>query len=80
MKKESVMEVFSIGCILIAGILWGTMGIFVRYLADFGFSSLQIACMRILITGILFFLFLFFTDREKLKIQRRDVHVFLGMG
>ena len=79
-RKETIMDLFSTLCIIIAGILWGTMGIFVRYLGNFGFSSLQIACMRIIITGILFFLFLIVIDKEKLKIKKKDIPLFLAMG
>ena len=70
----------SVLCILLAGILWGTMGIFVRYLSAYGFSSLQIACLRIMAAGILFFLYLLASDKNKLKIQKKDLPLFLGMG
>lgn len=66
--------------ILLAGVLWGTMGIFVRRLAAFGFSSLQIACLRIIAAGILFFFYLWIADRRKLRIQKKDLPLFLGMG
>ena len=70
----------SVLCILLAGILWGTMGIFVRHLSLYGFSSLQIACLRIMAAGILFFLYLLAADKSRLKIQRKDLPLFLGMG
>ena len=70
----------SVICILLAGILWGTMGIFVRHLSVYGFSSLQIACLRIIAAGIMFFLYLFVTDKKKLRIQKKDLPLFLGMG
>ena len=70
----------SVFCILLAGILWGTMGIFVRQLGAYGFTPLQIACLRIMAAGILFFFCLFWTDRKKLRIQKKDFPLFLGMG
>ena len=70
----------SIFCILAAGVLWGTMGIFVRHLSTYGFSPLQIACLRIMAAGILFFLYLLAADRGKLRIQKKDLPLFLGMG
>lgn len=70
----------SVFCILLAGILWGTMGIFVRYLSAYGFSPLQIACLRIMAAGILFFLYLLVSDKRKLKIKKKDLPLFLGMG
>ena len=35
--------------IILAGIFWGSMGIFVRRLAGYGFSSIQIVAIRVTI-------------------------------
>lgn len=66
--------------ILIAGTLWGIMGIFVRRLEAAGFDSIQIASMRIMGGAILFILICALTDRKKLRIQIRDLGWFAGMG
>ena len=66
--------------VLSAGTLWGLMGIFVRKLGTFGFSPLQIACLRILFGAALFLLITGCYRRELLKIKLRDVGLFLGMG
>lgn len=66
--------------VLSAGTLWGVMGIFVRKLGYYGFSSLQIACLRILFGAVLFLLITGCYRRELLKIRLRDVGLFLGMG
>lgn len=66
--------------VLSAGILWGLMGIFVRKLGTYGFSSLQIACLRILFGAALFLMITGCYRRELLKIRLRDVGLFLGMG
>ena len=66
--------------VLSAGTLWGIMGIFVRKLGAYGFSSLQIACLRILFGAAQFLLITGVIDRNLLKIQMRDVGLFLGMG
>ena len=66
--------------VLSAGTLWGIMGIFVRKLGTYGFSSLQIACLRILFGAALFFVITGVFNRNLLKIQLRDVGLFLGMG
>lgn len=73
------MEI-SIFCILLAGVLWGTMGIFVRYLGTYGFDPLQIACLRIMAAGVIFFLYLLISDYKKLKVQKKDIPLFLGIG
>lgn len=67
-------------CILIAGILWGLMGIFVRKLSTFGFSSIQIASLRIMGGAVLFVLLTGIFDRKKLRIYLRDIGWFLGLG
>ena len=66
--------------VLAAGTLWGLMGIFVRKLGTYGFSSLQIACLRILFGAALFLAITGIFRRELLKIRFRDVGLFLGMG
>lgn len=66
--------------VLSAGTLWGLMGVFVRKLGACGFSSLQIACLRILFGAALFLAITSCFRRELLKIRLRDVGLFLGMG
>ena len=66
--------------VLSAGTLWGIMGIFVRKLGTYGFSPLQIACLRILFGAALFLAITGIFRRELLKIRLRDVGLFLGMG
>lgn len=67
-------------CILAAGILWGTMGIFVRHFQSLGLSSLEIGTLRtlmgVLITGV----YLFLRHRSLLKIRLKDLWCFLGTG
>ena len=66
--------------VLAAGTLWGVMGVFVRKLESFGFSPLQIACLRILFGAVLFLLVTALYRPGLLKIRLRDVGLFLGMG
>lgn len=67
-------------CVLAAGTLWGIMGIFVRTLASYGFSSVQIASLRIVFGALLFALITAVFRPAQLKIQLRDAPLFLGMG
>lgn len=66
--------------VLAAGILWGVMGIFVRKLGTCGFSSIQIASLRIIFGALIFLLVLGLTKRHLLKINIKDIVLFLGMG
>ena len=73
------MEIAAIS-IIAAGILWGTMGIFVRTLSAWGFSTIQITAFRIILGAVLFLVFLAVTDRNKLKIKWKDIPLFIGLG
>lgn len=66
--------------ILAAGTLWGIMGIFVRKLSTYGFSSIQIASLRIIFGALIFFAITAVAKRELLKIKVQDVGIFIGMG
>lgn len=66
--------------IILAGICWGIIGVFSRNLSGEGFNSIQITASRCLVTAICLALFLFVQDRDKLKIQIKDLWIFLGTG
>ena len=66
--------------IIIAACFWGSMGIFVRKLESFDFSSIQIVSVRVTIAAVIFCIVLFFKDRSGFKISLRDIPLFLGLG
>ena len=66
--------------IIIAGCFWGSMGIFVRRLGTYGFSSIQIVSIRVTLAALFFALLLFIKDRSGFKIKVRDIPLFLGLG
>lgn len=66
--------------IIIAASFWGCMGIFVRKLAEFGFSAIQIVSIRITLAALFFSLILFIKNRAGFKISLRDIPLFLGLG
>ena len=55
--------------VLIAGTLWGAMGIFVRGLASCGLSSLEICFVRMVASTILMTGYFLVFNRAALKIQ-----------
>ncbi len=79
--KETTSKTY-IGDILIilAGLFWGSMGLFVRHLASFGFTSIQIASLRLSCAAIIYVIILFIKDRKGFKIALRDIPLFLGLG
>lgn len=66
--------------ILTAGTLWGIMGIFVRELETYGFTSIQIASLRIMGAAVLFLAVSLLWNKKGLRIRMRDMGftVFLG--
>ena len=54
-------------------VMWGIMGIFVRYLSGAGYTSFDIAFLRCLSTGILFFVFKAVTKPSVLKINLKGL-------
>lgn len=57
--------------VLLASVLWGSMGIVTRYIADIGFHTRQITAVRICVSTIVLAIFLLLTDRKKLKIEKK---------
>ena len=74
MKKLGIIYV------LIAGSLWGAMGIFVRGLAQCGLSSLEICFVRVVTSTILMAGYFIVFDRKALKVKLKDVWCFIGTG
>ena len=68
------------GAILLAGILWGTIGLFVRALSQTGLSSLQLVFLRSAITAVALFFYLLLFCRQALRIAWRDLWIFMGTG
>ena len=66
--------------IIIAGCFWGSMGIFVRRLGLYGFSSIQIVSIRVTLAAVFFALVLYIKDRKGFRISLKDIPLFLGLG
>ena len=74
MKKLAVLFV------LIAGTLWGCIGIFVRRYTALGLSSMQTVTIRMTLAAILFALFVLIFKPKLYKIRLKDFWIFLGSG
>lgn len=66
--------------IILAGVFWGSMGIFVRRLESFGFTSIQIVAIRVALAALAFSAVLLIKDRAGFRISPRDIPLFLGLG
>jgi drug/metabolite transporter (DMT)-like permease len=79
-QKTLWMKRIAPGLILLAGVLWGSMGLFVRKLNALGLSSMEIVALRVSVTSIALGLYLLLFQRRLLKIRIRDIWCFLGTG
>lgn len=66
--------------IIIAGSLWGAMGIFVRGLASCGLSSIEICFVRMVMASFLMTIYFVIFNRNALKIRISDIWCFVGTG
>ncbi|MDO5540070.1 MAG: EamA family transporter [Eubacteriales bacterium] len=77
MERKNHLAVLQI---LVAACGWGIIGVFSRPMAASGLSSVQITFIRSLIVVVGMGLFLLITDRSLLKINLKDLWIFLGNG
>ncbi len=66
--------------IILAACFWGSMGIFVRRLGDYGFDSIQIVSIRVTIAALIFCIVLLIKDKSGFRISAKDIPLFLGLG
>ena len=80
--KTSKNKVSALGpaFIILAGIFWGSMGIFVRKLGTYGFNPIQIVCIRVVLAALVFCVVQFAKDPKGFRISLRDIPLFLGLG
>lgn len=66
--------------VILAGIFWGLISIFIRKLNAVGFDSFDIMFFRAWIAVIIMFIFMLIFKRELLKIRIKDIWMFIGTG
>lgn len=66
--------------VILAGILWGVISIFIKKLSAAGFDSLQICLIRMIVAAISVFVFLLIKSPSLLKINIKDIWMFIGTG
>ena len=62
---------------IIAGICWGSVGVFVRFLNAGGLDNYTIVCTRMIVSTIILGLFLLITNRENFKIPKKAIVVLI---
>lgn len=74
MKRKAVLSV------LLAGVLWGVISLFVRPLSSAGFDPMQISLIRMIVAAISFVGILLVKDPAKLRVRVRDLWIFFCTG
>ena len=74
--KKSLATVY----VLLAGSLWGSMGLFVRKLNAVGLYALDIVQVRVLTSTMFIGLYMLLFAREKFRVRIRDLWCFAGTG
>lgn len=78
-KKQNTAALGS-ALIILAGVFWGSMGLFVRALTDYGFDSIQIVALRLSVAAVVFVALSLALGRGKWRIAARDIPLFLALG
>ena len=66
--------------VILAGILWGVINIFIKKLSSHGLDALQISAIRMTVACVLFTLFVLIKDKSKFRIRIKDIWIFIGTG
>lgn len=66
--------------LVLAGALWGCLSIFVSALSDYGFDSKEIGFIRISLCTLMLLVIILIRDRSLLRVQLRDMWMFVGTG
>ena len=78
--KNGFARVLPILSIMLSGILWGVISLFIRPLSAAGLSPMQICFVRFLFAAPLFVIAALSCTRERMRIRLRDLWIFLGTG
>lgn len=66
--------------IIVAGLLWGTSGIFVYFLSPYGFTSIQMTAMRALVSFLGMAIYALLLNRDAFKIKPIQLLFFAPVG
>lgn len=66
--------------ILLSGILWGCIGIFVRGLNEKGLYSLEVVLIRSCVTCLVMGIVIAFSNRKLFFVRLKDLWIFFGSG
>lgn len=80
MSSVMMMKKLAPILVILAGCLWGTMGIFVRELNRMGLSAMEIVEMRCIIATMILFPIVLMKDKNSLKLRKRNLPPLICSG
>lgn len=66
--------------VILAGILWGVISIFIKKLSAAGIDALQISLVRLTVASVALMVPMLIIDRSALRIRLKDIWMFVGTG
>lgn len=73
-------KILPILSIILAGISWGCLSLFLRPLSNYGLDGLQIAVFKIVCAAIIFTIIVLIVNPKLFKIKLKDIWIFLCTG
>lgn len=74
------MNKWAYALVVAAAALWGIISIFVKGLAAYGFSTVQIVTLRVAVSAVVLAIYIVAKDRQMLKFRLRHSKYFVGTG
>ena len=62
--------------VVLAATLWGTLGVFARFLNQKGYTGFEVASLRIVLSGLIFLIFIPFIWNNLLQIKSIKIYIF----
>ena len=66
--------------VMLAGVLWGSTGLFVRPLSEMGLTSTDMVFLKLFLTAVIVAVILLVKDRKLFRIRLKDLWCFVGTG
>ena len=68
------------GYVMIAALLWGMIGFFVKGISEFGLTPMEIVALRVFFSFFFLFLYGCISKRGEMTIALKDIYLFIGTG
>ena len=80
MKKDGVVKILSVISILVSGVCWGVISLFIKPLSAAGLSAMQVCCIRLLIAAPVFVIATLCVSPSLFRFRLKDIWMFIGTG